>query len=70
MEYYNPELTEGEEKIIRALQRLDKLWEKYGEDLILFNGNDLRKGGYSCKYGIDSFPNIRGGGGDGGDNFD
>lgn len=64
------ELTKGEEKILRALKRLDKLWKNYGGDLTLFNGESLRKGGVDeCKE-IAFFSNIRGEGGDGGDIFE
>jgi len=55
------DITEGEKKIIRALYRLEKLWQQYGDNLLLFNGNSLRKGGRSQKYEIDAF-NIRGDG--------
>ncbi|MDA3867743.1 MAG: hypothetical protein PF489_13495 [Salinivirgaceae bacterium] len=63
------ELTENEKKIIKALNRLDKLWAEYGEGLWLFNGNSLRKGNGSIDYEIAFFPNIGEGGGDGGDSF-
>lgn len=66
----NKELTEGEKKIVSALDRLDALWKKHGKDLLLYNGNSLRKGGFDVSKQIASFPNIRGDGGDGGDNFE
>jgi len=64
------ELTKGEEKILRALERLDKLWKKHGDDLTLFNGDSLRKGGADASKEIATFPNIKGEGGDGGDVFE
>lgn len=63
------ELTAGEERIIKALNLVDKLWRKEGKDLVLFNGNSLRKGGYDISKEITTFPNIIGEGGDGGDKF-
>lgn len=62
-------LTDGEVKIIRALERLERLWEKHGSDLILYNGHSLRKFSPSADHEIASFPGIRGDGGDGGDSF-
>lgn len=64
------ELTLGEQRIIRAIMKLEKEFIKYGQNLILFNGNSLRKGGQSHKYEIRTFPGIIGSGGDGGDDFD
>ena len=64
------ELTKGEEKIIRALERLNKLWKEHGADLVLFNGDSLRKGGVDANKEITTFPHIRGEGGDGGDVFE
>lgn len=68
------ELTEGEMKIIRALRRLGKLWEKHGENLLLFNGDSLRIEREELPYDrdflcaeIEHFPRIKGGGGDGGE---
>lgn len=61
-------LTEDEKKIIKALSRLEKLWKKHGKGLILYNGNDLRRG-HSISHSIATFPGIKGDGGDGGDNF-
>lgn len=61
-------LTDGEIKIIKALHRLEKLWEQHGDDLLLFNGNSLRKGGSDYSKEIATFF-ITGDGGDGGDVF-
>lgn len=66
----NEEITLGEQRIIRTLIKLEKEFIKHGHDLILFNGNSLRKGGQSHKYEIRTFPGIKGSGGDGGDDFD
>ncbi len=63
------QLTNGELKIIRALNRLDKLWKNHGGDLTLFNGNSLRKGGVDSSSEILTFTYIKGDGGDGGDLF-
>ena len=63
------ELTDNEKRIIKILNRLDKLWAECGEGLVLFNGNSLRRGNGSVEYEIAFFPNIREGGGDGGDSF-
>lgn len=63
------DLTDNEKKIIRALNRLDKLWAECGDGLQLFNGNSLRRGHGSIEDEIMFFTNIRGGGGDGGDSF-
>ncbi len=64
------ELSDGEKSIIRALNRLDALWKKHGQDLVLFNGDSLRKGGVDVTKEIATFSNIRGEGGDGGDVFE
>lgn len=64
------DLSEGEGKILKLLNRLDKLWGQYGDDLVLFNGNSLRKGGVDQSKEISYFPSIRGEGGDGGDIFE
>lgn len=63
------DLTEGELKILKALNKLDKLWKDHGNDLILFNGNSLRKGGYDYSKEILKLTYIKGDGGDGADNF-
>lgn len=63
------ELTESEKKVIAALRRLEKIWEKHGEGLILFNGKSLRRGIPSADNEIAFFPGISGDGGDGGDCF-
>jgi len=63
------DLTKGEMQIIKALNRLEKLWRKHGKDLILYNGNSLRKGGVDASKEIVAFADIRGDGGDGGDFF-
>ena len=64
------ELTDGEIKIVKALNRLDILWREYGQDLVLFNGNSLWKDGVDASKEIFFFPYIRGEGGDGGDIFE
>lgn len=64
------ELTEGEKKIVKALNRLSKLWERHGENLLLFNGRSLRYKGTDHASEIDFFAGIRGDGGDGGDVFE
>ena len=70
-------LTEDEEKIMRAMRRLDMLWRKYKDkggdnNLILFAGGS----GCSIRYGtpsgdneIENFPFVRCEGGEGGDAF-
>lgn len=63
------EFTENERKVIAALSRLEKLWEKYGDGLILYNGHSLRRNTPSRDNEIASFPGIIGDGGDGGDCF-
>lgn len=63
-------ITEGEKKIIRALDRLGKIWEKHGKNLILFNGKSLRKGGYDKDKEIHFVAGIKGDGGDSGDSFE
>ena len=63
------EYTEDELKIIKALKRLEKLWEKHGEGLILYNGRSLRRDTPSAENEIAYFPGINGDGGDGGDYF-
>jgi len=62
-------LTDGEKKIVRALSRLEKLWEQHGENLLLFNGQSLRYKGVDISCELTSFPSIKGDGGDGGDKF-
>ena len=68
------ELTDEEEKAIRALKRLGKKWP---QSLLIFGGSQsglsIRKPDENGSYGhqtevacIDGFPND---GGDGGDNF-
>jgi len=64
------ELNEGELKIVNALNKLDKLWKQYGKNLVLFNGDSLRKGGRDASKEVATFPNIIGDGGDGGDVFE
>lgn len=71
MKHYIPggevELTEDERKVISALRRLEKVWKKHAQGLILFNGNELRRG-HSADTTIETFQ-IKGDGGDGGDCF-
>jgi len=65
-------LTAEEEKIIKGLKRLSRLWEKHGDRLLLFNGNSLRvisDGKYDYGNEIEHF-SIKGCGGDSGDFFD
>lgn len=64
------ELTDGEKKIVSALERLERLWAKYGNDLCLFNGHSLRKGGVDASKEIAFYGDINGEGGDGGDIFE
>lgn len=61
--------TNEEKKIIKALAALERLWEKHGVGLVLFNGNSLRRAPGASSDEICSFPGIRGDGGDGGDGF-
>lgn len=62
-------LTDGERAIIKALDKLEKLWKKEGKRLTLYNGNSLRLNGVDASKEIDTFPGIIGDGGDGGDIF-
>jgi hypothetical protein len=65
-------LEEGEEKIMRAMRKLDKLWSQYGGRLILFGGStalSIRVDRPSADHEIETFPSIKTDGGDGGDNF-
>ena len=69
-------LSESEEKIMRAMRRLDKLWKDYKNSpqenhLILFGGNgcSIRIGSPSKDNEIEGFPHITADGGDGGDSF-
>lgn len=62
-------LTEGEMKIVRALERLERLWDKHGGNLLLFNGDSLRYGGVGAQHCIADY-RIKGDGGDAGDYFD
>jgi len=65
------EFTEGEMKIVQTLKRLNSLWQRHGNRLLLFNGNSLRlvdeKGRYFADNEIMSFNGIYGDGGCGGD---
>lgn len=66
-------LTEDEEKIMRTMRKVNKLWQKYQKNhganrLILF-GNTMRINDYSYKNIIESYPHIVGDGGDGGDDL-
>lgn len=63
------DINENEKKIIKALERLEKLWKKYGDGLQLFNGNSLRRSNGGIDDEIAFFPGIREGGGDGSDSF-
>lgn len=65
-------LTPGEMKIVKKLKELDGLWGKFGERMILFNGDELRivnnsDGSYFAGRTLLSFGNINGEGGEGGD---
>lgn len=64
-------LSEGEESILRAVRRLDKLWKKHGARMILFAGVDVsvRIDKPSQDHEIENFPRIRCDGGDGADKF-
>lgn len=61
-------LTEDERKVIAAIRRLESVWKRHGRGLVLFNGNELRRG-HSAESVIETFPGITGDGGDGGDIF-
>lgn len=71
-------LTEEEEKIMRAMRRLDSMWKKYkdkpqGNRLILFCGGagcSIRINKPSSDYELESYNNITNDGGDGADEFD
>jgi hypothetical protein len=69
-------LSEKEEKIMRAMERLDKLWKDYKNSpqenhLILFCGGDcsIRVNSPSKDHEIASYEHITAEGGDGGDIF-
>jgi hypothetical protein len=65
-------LEEGEEKIMRAMRNLNKLWKNYGDRLILFGGASgvsIRVDKPSANHEIESYDFIRTDGGDGADNF-
>jgi len=69
-------LTEKEEKIMRAMRRLDKLWKDYKNNpqenhLILFGGGgtSIRINSPSKDHEIETYANITSEGGDGGDYF-
>ena len=49
-------LHDGEKKIVAALAKLEKLWQREGQDLVLHNGNSLRKEGLA----VVSFKGING----------
>lgn len=70
-------LEEEEEKIMRTMRKLDKLWKEYksksgGNRLILFAGGagcSIRIDSPSSSNEIESYPHITCDGGDGGDVF-
>jgi len=62
-------LSKGEQEIVDELRKLERLWKKHGKNLILYNGNSLRKNHPSAENEIAIFK-IRGEGGDGGDFFE
>jgi len=70
-------LSEKEEKIMRAMRRLDRLWKDYKNHpqenhLILFGGGtgcSMRVNSPSSDHEIESYSFITAEGGDGGDTF-